>query len=63
MYMRPLVLGYTTTFARPQRIAETKGAGMGKRIKHAHWSIIYQEIAQSHHALEIHVHWTLLPEQ
>ena len=35
----------THGFARPQRLAITKGAEMGKLIKH-----VYPENAQSHHA-------------
>ena len=37
-------------FARPQRLALTKGAGMGKRIMHCYWL----NNAQSHHASHSH---------
>ena len=43
------LLGHSS-FARPQRLALIKGAGMGQRIMHCHWF----NNAQSHHASHSH---------
>ena len=51
----------TLCFARPQRLVLTKGAGMGKHIKHAYWFMLSPIMHHTH--THLHCMHDVLPEQ